>query len=102
MRGMGIITLIYLVVGVLVAVAKDYFGGVDDVFDLVNILLAIVLWPLVLLGVDFSLGGGEKGGDKGGDKKNGALLLGPSSYLYLRTLIQERISKAALERQRIP
>ena len=101
---MGIITLIYLVVGVLVAAAKDYFGGVDGVFDLVNILLAIVLWPLVLLGVDFSLGGGGggKGGDKGGDKKDGALLLGPSSYLYLRTLIQERISKAPLERQRVP
>ncbi len=95
---MGIITLIYLVVGVLVAAAKDYFGGVDGVFDLVNILLAIVLWPLVLLGVDFDLGGGGKGGDK----KNGALLLGPSSYLYLRAIIQERISKAPLERQRIP
>ena len=99
---MGIITLIYLVVGVLVAAAKDYFGGVDGVFDLVNILLAIVLWPLVLLGVDFDLGGGGKGGDKGGDRKNGALLLGPSSYLYLRALVHERISKAPLERQPIP
>lgn len=99
MRGMGIITLIYLVVGVLVAAAKDYFGGVDDVFDIVNILLAIVLWPLVLLGVEFDLGGG--GGGKGGDKK-GALLLAPSSYLYLRAFIRERISKAPLERQLIP
>ena len=90
MRGTGIITVIYLVVGVLVAATKDYFGGVDGVFDLVNILLAIVLWPLVLLGVDFNLGG-NGGGGKGRDRKNNTLLLGPS-WLFLRALVRDRRS----------
>jgi hypothetical protein len=83
---MGIITLIYLVVGVLVAAAKDYFGDVSGIFDLVNILLAIVLWPLVLLGVDFDLGGKD-----GGGKKDALLLLGPSAY-FLRERLRERVS----------
>ena len=86
MRGTGIITLIYLVVGVLVAASKDYFGDVSGVFDLVNILLAIVLWPLVLLGVDFDLGGKD-----GGGKKDALLLLGPSTHL-LRERLMERVS----------
>lgn len=83
---MGIITLIYLVVGVLVAAAKDYFGDVSGLFDLVNILLAIVLWPLVLLGVEFDLGGKD-----GGGKKDALLLLGPSAY-FLRERLRERAS----------
>ncbi len=86
MRGTGIITLIYLVVGVLVAASKDYFGDVSGVFDLVNILLAIVLWPLVLLGVDFDLGGKD-----GGGKKDALLLLGPSGH-FLRERLRERVS----------
>ena len=86
MRGTGIITLIYLVVGVIVAASKDYFGDVSGVFDLVNILLAIVLWPLVLLGVDFDLGGKD-----GGGKKDALLLLGPSAH-FLRERLRERVS----------
>ena len=91
MRSTGIITLIYLVVGVLVAAAKDYFGDVSGVFDLVNILLAIVLWPLVLLGVEFDLGGKDGGGKDGGGKKDAMLLLGPSIY-FLRERLRERVS----------
>jgi hypothetical protein len=87
LRGTGIITLIYLVVGVLVAAAKDYFGDVSGIFDLVNILLAILLWPLVLLGVDFDLGGK----DGGGKKKDALLLLGPSAY-FVRERLRERVS----------
>jgi hypothetical protein len=91
LRGTGIITLIYLVVGVLVAASKDYFGDVSGIFDLVNILLAILLWPLVLLGVDFDLGGKDGGGKDGGGKKDALLLLGPSAY-FLRERLRERIS----------
>ena len=88
---MGIITLIYLVVGVLVAAAKDYFGDVTGIFDFVNILLAIVLWPLVLLGVDFNLGGKDGGGKNRGGKKDALLLLGPSIY-FLRERLREALA----------
>ena len=92
-----IIVLVYLVIGVAVAAVKDYLVDIGNISDVLNLLLAIVLWPLVLLGVDFNLdiggddkkgdkgkgGGGKDGGNKGGGK-NGALgLIGPAvSYAY--------------------
>jgi hypothetical protein len=74
MRGSGLIVLIYLVIGVLVAAVKDYFGDVDTLKGIVSALLAVVLWPLVLFGVEFDLGkeGGDGGG--GGAKKGSAVL----------------------------
>ena len=58
----SLLTIIYLVIGVLVAASKDYFADIDGLQGLVSALLAIVLWPLVLLGVDLDLG---DGGDRG-------------------------------------
>lgn len=69
--------IVYVVIGVVVAATRDYLGDIGSIGDIVNLLLAIVLWPLVLLGVDFNLriGGGKDGK---GDNRNGALsLLGP-------------------------
>ncbi len=73
--------IIYLVIGVLVAAARGYIGDIDGLGGLVNLLLAILLWPLVLLGVKFNLGFG------GGDGKNRGLglLFGPP-MIYLVTL----------------
>jgi hypothetical protein len=86
-----IIVIGYLVIGVIVAAAKDYLGDVGSLGDIVNLLLAIVLWPLVLLGVDFNLKiGGDDGGngkDNGGDKKNGALLMVGPVIVYARSAI---------------
>ena len=63
----SLIGLVYLVIGVLVAAARDYFENLNDIGGIVSALLAIVLWPLVLLGVDFEIGkdGGGGGGRKG-------------------------------------
>lgn len=64
-----IIGIIYLVIGVIVASNKGYIGDVGSIGDVINLILAIVLWPLVLIGVDFNIkiGGGDK-------KKKGSLL----------------------------
>ena len=64
---------IYVVIGVAVAATHDYLGNIGSIGDIVNLLLAVLLWPLVLLGVDFNLriGGGNDGK---GENKNGALL----------------------------
>jgi len=72
MRSIGLI--VYVVIGVAVAAARDYLSDVGSIGDIVNLLLAVLLWPLVLLGVDFNLdiGGGRDGE---GENKNGALLL---------------------------
>ena len=56
-----------MVIGVLVAAARDYLGDVDSISDIVNLLFALLLWPLVLLGVEFNL---DIGGGKDGKGKN--------------------------------
>jgi hypothetical protein len=48
----GIIGLIYLVVGLVVASNRDYLSGIGTLGEILSALLAIVLWPLLLLGVD--------------------------------------------------
>ena len=52
----GLLTLVYLAVGVWVAATRDYFEGLRGVRAILSLLLAVVLWPLVLLGVDLHLG----------------------------------------------
>ena len=44
--------LIYVAVGVFVASSKDYLDNPDTVKRLLSALLAILLWPLLLLGID--------------------------------------------------
>lgn len=63
-----IIVLVYLAIGVAVAAMEDYLGDIGNVGDVINLVLAIVLWPAVLLGVEFNL---DIGGDDGQEKKNG-------------------------------
>ncbi len=55
-RGSGIVAAIYLVLGVLVAVANDYFDHLTTFGRLLSALLAVVLWPLLLFGIDIRVG----------------------------------------------
>jgi len=72
----GLIFLLYLVVGVLVAAGilgseGNYFSGLSDLEEIAEMVLAVLLWPLLLLNVigDINIGGGDSGGgDKGGDR----------------------------------
>lgn len=79
MRRLGlVIFIVYVIIGVFVARADGYFKGVDDLQSIVSAVLAVLLWPLVLLGVELNIGGADKkGGDKkrgGGDRGKGALI----------------------------
>ena len=65
----GALFLVYIVVGLLVAGGvlgdeRNYFSDIDNLEEIVEMLLAILLWPLVLLDVAINLGDG--GGDTGG------------------------------------
>ncbi|MGI8630789.1 MAG: hypothetical protein ACR2LV_11590 [Solirubrobacteraceae bacterium] len=51
----GIGSLLYIIIGVLVGSAHHYFAHVDTIKPIVSALLAIVLWPLLLLGVDLHI-----------------------------------------------
>jgi nitrate reductase NapE component len=52
MRRTTFLLLVYLVIGVVVAYAEDYLDNVDRTKPLISAILAIVLWPLVLVGFD--------------------------------------------------
>ncbi|HEV8424781.1 MAG TPA: hypothetical protein VGS14_06295 [Actinomycetes bacterium] len=53
-RRFSLLGLIYILVGIYVAFAYDYIG-VRLVKLVLSALLAIFLWPLVLLGVDLRI-----------------------------------------------
>lgn len=46
------LTVIYLIVGAVIAADRDYFKGVNNLQEVVEAILAVLLWPLVLLGID--------------------------------------------------
>ena len=52
MRRVPLLLLIYLVIGVVVAYAEDYLDNVETTKRLLSAILAVVLWPLVLVGFD--------------------------------------------------
>jgi hypothetical protein len=52
MRRMPLLLVVYLVIGVVVAYAENYLDDVDRTKRLISAILAVVLWPLVLVGFD--------------------------------------------------
>lgn len=84
----SLISVIYIVIGVLVAAGiignePNYFSGMDSLEEIIEMLLAVFLWPLVLLGVDLNIGGnggespgGPEGQGGGGESPQGT---GPGS-----------------------
>ena len=51
-----ILPLVYLVIGVLVASQHSYLTNLTTIGRIVSAVLAVLLWPLVLLGLHISLG----------------------------------------------
>ena len=52
---MGLLTVVYLVVGVIVAASHHDFQHADTLKPILSALLAVVLWPLLLLGIDLHI-----------------------------------------------
>jgi len=75
----GFFLLLYLVVGVLVAAGilgseDSYFSGLSNLEEFVEMVLAVLLWPLVLLDVNINIGDiNIGGGDSGGGGSEGAV-----------------------------
>jgi hypothetical protein len=78
----GLVSVLYIVVGVLVAAGvigeePNLFSGLNTIEELVEVILTVLLWPLVLLGLDFHIGdinvgaGGSSGADSGAGKGGG-------------------------------
>ena len=54
-RRMWFLLIVYVVIGVIVAVSHHYFAHLDGVKAIVAGVLAVLLWPLVLIGVNVHL-----------------------------------------------
>ena len=51
-RRPGLLGFLYLVIGVAVAASYDYFDRVDTIRRVISAVLAVLLWPLLFLGID--------------------------------------------------
>jgi hypothetical protein len=52
-RGPSLLTIIYLAFGVIIASDHNYFESLDSAKLVAEMVLAVILWPLLLFGVDF-------------------------------------------------
>jgi hypothetical protein len=55
MRINSLLGLIYLIVGVAIAASHHYFRHLDHLKPIISAVLAVLLWPLVLLDVDLHI-----------------------------------------------
>ena len=51
----SLFTMVYLVIGVVVAAVNDYFDSLSTVGRVVSAVVAVVLWPLVLIGFEIQI-----------------------------------------------
>ena len=56
-RGPSLLGIIWIIIGVFVAVDHNYFRNIDDAEAVVSAVLAVLLWPLVLLDVNLHIRG---------------------------------------------
>ena len=54
-RGPSLFTILWLIVGVIVASDHKYLKHLDDVDSVLSAVLAVLLWPLVLLDVNLHI-----------------------------------------------
>lgn len=55
MRGASLITLAWIVIGIIVAATHHFFAHLTTVGAILSAILAIILWPLILLGVKIAI-----------------------------------------------
>lgn len=54
-RGVSLLTVVYVGIGVAIAASHHYFQHVNGWRGVLSAILAIFLWPLVLLGIDLHI-----------------------------------------------
>jgi Na+/proline symporter len=53
--GVGLLGVVYLVAGGIVAATHHYWENVDTAKTVASALLATILWPLILLGISLHI-----------------------------------------------
>ncbi len=52
---MWLLLIVYVGIGIVVAASHHYFAHLDSLRPIVGAVLAVLLWPLVLIGVSLHL-----------------------------------------------
>ena len=52
--------LLYIVIGIIVAVVYDYFNNVETAGRILTAITAVIMWPFLLFGFDISI---QRGAD---------------------------------------
>jgi hypothetical protein len=47
--------LIYVAIGIFIAASRDYLENLETIKRALSAILAILLWPLLLLGIDLHI-----------------------------------------------
>jgi hypothetical protein len=50
-----LLIVVWVVIGFIVAASKDYLENVDTTKRLASAILAVALWPLLLIGIDLHI-----------------------------------------------
>lgn len=53
--GPSLLAVVWLIVGVAVAASHHYFAHLSTVRQIVSAILAVLLWPLILLGINLHI-----------------------------------------------
>ncbi len=54
-RRPSLLGIVWLIIGVAIAADRDYLQKLDTVRRIASAVLAILLWPLLLLGIDLHI-----------------------------------------------
>jgi hypothetical protein len=55
MRGMSLLPILWIVIGIVVAATHHFFDHVGTIGAILSAILAVIVWPLILLGVKTQL-----------------------------------------------
>jgi hypothetical protein len=53
--GIGLLGIVYLFVGAIVAGTHDYYADVNTAKEVGSAILAVLLWPLLFLGINLHI-----------------------------------------------
>jgi hypothetical protein len=53
--GFSLLFVVYLVIGGIVSATHHYWSNLDTAKQIISALLAVILWPLILVGVNLHI-----------------------------------------------
>jgi hypothetical protein len=54
-RGVSLLPLLWLVIGIVVAATHHFFAHLNTIGAILSAIIAVILWPLILLGVKIAI-----------------------------------------------